>query len=42
MRLTDQRRLILAVVRETDTHPTAEWVHAAVRRRRPRVSLATV
>jgi Fe2+ or Zn2+ uptake regulation protein len=42
MRLTDQRRLILAVVRETDTHPTAEWVHAAVRRRRPRVSLATI
>jgi Fur family ferric uptake transcriptional regulator/Fur family peroxide stress response transcriptional regulator len=42
MRLTDQRRLILEAVRETDTHPTAEWVHAAVRRRRPRVSLATV
>lgn len=42
MRLTDQRRLILAVVQETDRHPTAEWVHAAVRRRRPRVSLATV
>ena len=42
LRLTDQRRLILAVVRETDAHPTAEWVHVAVRRRRPRVSLATV
>jgi Fur family peroxide stress response transcriptional regulator len=42
LRLTDQRRLILAVVQETDRHPTAEWVHAAVRRRRPRVSLATV
>jgi Fe2+ or Zn2+ uptake regulation protein len=42
LRLTDQRRLILAVVQETDRHPTAEWVHAAVRQRRPRVSLATV
>ena len=42
LRLTDQRRLILAVVQATDTHPTAEWVHAAVRRRLPRVSLATV
>jgi Fur family peroxide stress response transcriptional regulator len=42
MRLTDQRRLILSAVRATDTHPTADWVHAAVRRRLPRVSLATV
>jgi Fur family transcriptional regulator, peroxide stress response regulator len=42
MRLTAQRQLILAVVRGTDTHPTAEWIHAAVRRRLPRVSLATV
>jgi len=42
MRLTAQRRLILEVVRATDAHPTAEWVHAAVRRRRPRVGLATV
>ena len=42
MRLTDQRRLILAVVQSADTHPTAERVHAAVRRRLPRVSLATV
>ena len=42
MRLTDQRRLILTVVQSTDCHPTAEWVHAAVRRRLPRLSLATV
>jgi Fe2+ or Zn2+ uptake regulation protein len=42
MRLTDQRRLILTVVQATDSHPTAEWVHVAVRRRLPRVSLATV
>ncbi|HEV8307408.1 MAG TPA: transcriptional repressor [Methylomirabilota bacterium] len=42
MRLTDQRRLILAAVQATNTHPTAEWVHAAVRKQLPRVSLATV
>jgi Fe2+ or Zn2+ uptake regulation protein len=42
LRLTAQRRLILGVVQATDVHPTAEWVHAAVRRARPRVSLATV
>ena len=42
MRLTDQRRLILEVVQATDVHPTAEWVHATVRAKRPRVSLATV
>ncbi len=42
MRLTDQRRLILTAVQATDSHPTAEWVHEAVRRRLPRVSLATV
>lgn len=42
MRLTVPRRLILAAVRQTDGHPTAEWIHAAVRRRLPRVSLGTV
>lgn len=42
MRLTDQRRLVLSAVRATDSHPTAEWVHAAVRKHLPRVSLATV
>jgi Fe2+ or Zn2+ uptake regulation protein len=30
------------VVRSTDGHPTADWVHAEVRRRLPHVSLATV
>ncbi|MFQ5829089.1 MAG: transcriptional repressor [Candidatus Methylomirabilia bacterium] len=41
-RLTDQRRLILEVVRSTRVHPTAEWVHRKVRRRLPRISLGTV
>jgi Fe2+ or Zn2+ uptake regulation protein len=42
LRLTAQRRLILEVVRATDAHPTAEWIHAEVRRRRAGVSLGTV
>lgn len=41
-RMTDQRRLILEVVRRADSHPTAEWVYRKVRRRLPRLSLGTV
>src|SRR5262245_26392583 len=41
-RLTRPRRLILEVVRATDAHPTAAFVYRRVRRRLPRVSLATV
>jgi len=42
LRLTGPRRLVLEVVRGTQSHPTAEWVHRMVRRRRRRVSLGTV
>ena len=42
LRLTRPRRIILDVVRATDTHPTAAFVYQRVRRRLPRVSLATV
>src|SRR5437667_8049124 len=42
LRLTRPRRLILDVVRATDAHPTAAFVYRRVRRRLPRVSLATV
>jgi Fur family ferric uptake transcriptional regulator/Fur family peroxide stress response transcriptional regulator len=42
LRLTGPRRLILALLRATDSHPTAEWVHREVRKRMPRVSLGTV
>jgi Fe2+ or Zn2+ uptake regulation protein len=42
LRLTNPRRLILEVVRATDVHPTALWVHRQVRRKLPRVSLGTV
>src|SRR5207245_614965 len=42
LRSTLPRRVTLDVVRATDTHPTAAIVFARVRRRLPRVSLATV
>src|SRR2546428_13877357 len=42
LRLTRPRRLILDVLRATDAHPTAAFVYQRVRRRLPRVSLATV
>lgn len=37
-----QRHLILAVVRSTMDHPTAEWVFERARRTLPRISLGTV
>ena len=42
LRLTRPRRVILDVLRGTESHPTAEWVHRVARRRLPRVSLGTV
>jgi Fur family ferric uptake transcriptional regulator len=41
-RASRQRDLILAVVRSTMDHPTAEWVFEQTRRRLPRISLGTV
>jgi Fur family ferric uptake transcriptional regulator len=41
-RLTRARRVILASVQATDTHPSAAAVYRTVRRQLPRVSLATV
>ena len=42
LRLTRQRAIILEELKRTRTHPTADEVHAAVRRRLPRISLGTV
>jgi len=42
LRLTGPRRVVLDVVRSTESHPTPEWVHRMARRRLPRVSLGTV
>ena len=41
-RMTRHRRVILEVLRRTRKHPTAEELYILVRRRLPRVSLATV
>ena len=41
-RLTRARRTILELVRASDAHPSAAAVYRQVRRRLPRVSLATV
>ncbi len=41
-RMTEQRRVILEELRKLRTHPTVEEVYRLVRRRLPRVSLATV
>ena len=42
MRMTHQRSTILEELRKSRTHPTADEVYASVRRRLPRISLATV
>ncbi|MBE3584345.1 MAG: transcriptional repressor [Limnochordaceae bacterium] len=42
VRNTRQRRVILDVLRSTDTHPTADWIYQRVRERVPNVSLGTV
>lgn len=42
MRMTPQRFIILEELRKTRNHPTADEVYELVRRRLPRVSLATV
>jgi len=41
-RMTAQRKVILEELRRVDTHPTADKIYEMVRRRLPRVSLATV
>jgi Fe2+ or Zn2+ uptake regulation protein len=41
-RFTSQRAAVYAYLEEVDDHPTAEQVYRAVRRRVPKISLATV
>lgn len=41
-RNTKQRQLILDVLRETSSHPSADWVYQRVREIMPSVSLGTV
>ncbi len=42
LRLTKQRRVILDILRSTDTHPTADWVYTRARRQIKNVSLGTI
>lgn len=42
LRMTSQRRVILEELRRLDSHPSAEELYERVRRRLPRISLATV
>ena len=41
-RLTKQRRIILEELRKVQTHPSADEVYEMVRKRLPKISLATV
>lgn len=41
-RMTRQRKLILEVLRQTKSHPTADWVYEQVRKECPDISLGTV
>ncbi len=42
MRITNQREIILEELRRLRTHPTADELYEVVKRRLPRISIATV
>lgn len=42
IRKTKQRDLILKTLRNTDTHPTADWIYEQVKKEMPNISLGTV
>jgi len=42
MRLTKQRKVILDILRATDSHPTADWIYAKAKRQMKSLSLGTV
>jgi Fe2+ or Zn2+ uptake regulation protein len=41
-RLTPQRKIIIDYLKSVKTHPTAEEVYSAVKRKLPRISLGTI
>lgn len=41
-RKSKQREAILEVLRDTTSHPSAEWIHEQVRKQMPTIGLATV
>jgi len=42
LRMTDQRRIIAAVLDESDDHPDVEELHGRASANDPRISIATV
>ncbi|NOZ03180.1 MAG: transcriptional repressor [FCB group bacterium] len=42
MRYSKQREEILKIIRNTNVHPTADWVYEQVRKTIPNISLGTV
>lgn len=42
MRNSNQRNIILEIVQETHSHPTADWVYSEARKQLPNISLGTV
>jgi Fur family transcriptional regulator, peroxide stress response regulator len=41
-RMTKQKRVILDVLKNTKSHPTADWVYDKVKKKIPNISLGTV
>ena len=41
-RRSKQKECILRILKNTTSHPTADWIHAEVRKEIPNISLATV
>lgn len=41
-RMTKQRKTILEVLKNTDIHPTADWIYEQVKKEIPNISLGTV
>ena len=41
-RMTKQRKVILEVLKNTKSHPTADWIYDQVREELPNISLGTV
>lgn len=41
-RMTKQRKAILKVLKNTDSHPTADWIYEHVKIKIPNISLGTV
>lgn len=41
-RMTRQKRLILEILRQTRSHPTADWIYEQARKQLPDISLGTV